>query len=132
MVMTKSGKNTNPADTADTSKQAQTATLTLTAQTIQPTMKFDSALQHILDTVLDLRQEHCIRLCFDNNGICTLQEILSLERDNILEPQYKDQSGTVLPIKSMQLYLFQLLNVCYIFYQVMVLLYILRLEFYFL
>ena len=52
MVITKLGKSTTPKDkTSDTSKQASTAALALTAQTIQFTMKFDSALQHILDVV---------------------------------------------------------------------------------
>ena len=97
--MTKSGKNTNPTDTADTSKQASITALALTAQTIQPTMKFDSALQHILDIVIELRPEHCIRLCFDNDDICTLQEMLFLQKDDILELEYKDENGDVLPIK---------------------------------
>ena len=87
--MTKSGKSTTPKDnTADTSKQASTAALALTAQTIQRSMKFDSAFQHILYTVIELRQEHCICSCFDNDCICTLQEMLSLERDDIIELEY--------------------------------------------
>ena len=77
MVITKSRKGIVPKDdSADNSNQVRT--LPLTTLIIKPTMKFDSALQHILDTVLELRQEHCICLCF-NNAIQS-QEVF----DNVL------------------------------------------------
>ena len=82
MFMTKSRKRIIPrANIVDFSKQACKSTLPTTTPTIKSTMKFDSALQYILYTVLKLRQEHCIWLCFDNDNIRTLQDILSLERD---------------------------------------------------
>ena len=100
MVTTKSGLSTiSEKDTASNSKQTFKSALTLSTPTIKSKMKLDLALQHILDTVLTLRQEHCIRSCFDNDDICTLQEMLSPERDDIIELQYKDQSRSLLPIK---------------------------------
>ena len=40
-------------------------------------------LQHANDTVLEWRPDHCIPLCFNNNEICTPQEMLSLEKYDI-------------------------------------------------
>ena len=89
MVTTKLGKRTIPKEySADNSNWE--AVLPSITSIIKPTMKFDSAFQPIVDTVLELRQKHCIHLCFDDDDICTLQEMLGLERDDILELYYKD------------------------------------------
>ena len=100
MVTTKSGVNTIlQKDNANNSNQAFKSTLTLPTRRILHTMKFDSALQHIFDTVLELWPKYCIWLCFDKHDICTLREILSLERNGILVLQYRAQSGALLFIK---------------------------------
>ena len=59
MVMTESGKSTIPKDNSKDNSNQVTA-LPLITTTIKPTMKFDSAFQDILDTILELRQEHYI------------------------------------------------------------------------
>ena len=61
MVITKSGISTTiEKDTTGNINQTSKSALTLTTPTTQSTMKFDSTLQHILNTVLELGSDHPI------------------------------------------------------------------------
>ena len=100
MVTTKSGASTSPdKDREGNSNQAFKSPESLPTAIAKSTMKFDLAFQHLLDIVLKLRAKHCIQFLFKNDKIFTLQDMLSLERDDIIELNYKDQSKTLIPIK---------------------------------
>ena len=56
------------------------------------------ALQHVLDNVMMLGKIDSIRLCLDYDEITTLQDLLSLSKDDIETLTFKKDDGMVTPI----------------------------------
>ena len=57
------------------------------------------AFQHVLDNVLMLKEEDCIRKCLELDGNETLNNLLSLSNNDIADLKWKQDDGTVTPIR---------------------------------
>ena len=58
------------------------------------------ALQHVLDNVMMLGKIDSIRLCLDYDEITTLQDLLSLSKDDIETLTFKKDDGMITPKKN--------------------------------